>query len=72
MMTVEWKWNQWDRIDINQPTMKLGELIDFIEEKYDVDVVMLSAGVTIIFTSMMPMKKANVISLNSVESMLFS
>lgn len=40
--------------------MTLNELIKYLEEHYNVDLVMLSAGVTILFSSMMPMKKSNV------------
>ena len=43
-------WNVWDRIDINE-TKTCGQLIDYLKEKYNIDVDMLTAdGVTIITT----------------------
>ena len=50
---------KWDRIDISQPDLTLNGLILLLEQEYDVDLVMLSAGVTIVFSAMIPVKKAN-------------
>eukprot|EP01035_Chromulina_nebulosa_P022544 gene22544-29193_t len=68
----EIKWNQWDRIDINEANMTVGKLIKHIEESYNVDVVMLSAGVTIIFSSILPLKKANERKAMTVKSLVES
>ena len=38
--------------------MTLNELIEYIEENYGVDLIMLSAGVTIVFSTMLPLKKS--------------
>ena len=43
-------WNAWDRIEITE-SKTCGELIDYLKEKYDIDVDMLAAdGITIITT----------------------
>ena len=43
-------WNAWDRIEINE-TKTCGQIIDYLKEKYNVDVDMLTAdGITIITT----------------------
>lgn len=51
-----WKWNQWDRIDINHPEWTVGEMIDFIEEEYAVEVDMINAGVCLIYSSFLSKK----------------
>lgn len=55
----EWKWNQWDRIDVTgRPNMTLAELIAMLEEDYGAEVTMLSSGVSILFSSFMNRAKA--------------
>lgn len=53
----EWKWTQWDRIDITNPNMTVEQLIDFLTEEYGVELSMLSSGVTILFSNFMDRKK---------------
>jgi ubiquitin-activating enzyme E1 len=53
----EWKWSPWDRIDINQPNMTVTELIAHLDEKYGLELSMLSSGVTILFSDFMDRKK---------------
>jgi hypothetical protein len=38
----EWKWTQWDRIDISQPDMTLKGLMGYLEEEYGAELSMLS------------------------------
>jgi ubiquitin-activating enzyme E1 len=48
---VEWKWSVWDCIEIDKgPDFTLGEFIDHFEEEYQLDVSMLSFGVSILFS----------------------
>ena len=56
----EWKWNPWDRIDIRNPTLTLAQLIKMFKDEYGLDVVMLSAGVTILYSTMLPKIKLEV------------
>ncbi len=53
----EWRWTQWDRIDIAQPDMTIEQLIAHLEEEYGVELSMLSTGVTILYSDFMDRKK---------------
>lgn len=59
----EWKWSQWDSIDVSQPTMTLQDLINWVETNYHVNVTMLSAGVTILFSEFMNRQRKEVLKL---------
>ena len=53
-----WEWSEaWDRIDINDPNMTLGEFIEHMESQYHCDVQMLSSGVTILHSFFFPPSK---------------
>ena len=55
-----WDWSEaWDRIDINDPNMTLGEFIEHMETQYYSDVQMISSGVTILHSFFFPPKKVN-------------
>jgi len=43
-----WKWSLWDRFDIKGPTT-LQELLDYFQEKHQLEVTMASAGMTLIY-----------------------
>lgn len=69
----EWKWTQWDRIDIvdepNTPTLTVDGLIDLLMERYGVELSMLSTGVTIIYSDFMnrvKMKERKAMTLREV------
>lgn len=53
----EWKWTQWDRVDIKDPAMTIDGLIEHLEETYGVELSMLSTGVTILYSDFMDRKK---------------
>lgn len=56
---TEWKWTQWDRIEINdEPNMTVSQLIDYLNDKYGFELSMLSSGVTILFSDFMDPRKA--------------
>lgn len=54
----EWKWTVWDRIEIDEPDMTLQALIDYMEQEYGLELSMVSAGVSILYTDYMAKKKA--------------
>lgn len=56
---VEWKWTPWDRIDINQPTLTISQLMEFVETSYAAELTMLSAGVSILYSAFGNKKKNN-------------
>eukprot|EP00004_Rigifila_ramosa_P010671 TRINITY_DN2261_c0_g1_i2.p2 TRINITY_DN2261_c0_g1~~TRINITY_DN2261_c0_g1_i2.p2 ORF type:complete len:494 (+),score=135.88 TRINITY_DN2261_c0_g1_i2:1767-3248(+) len=52
----EWKWNLWDRIDI-EGDLTLQEFIDTFQEKHHLEVTMLSSGSCMLFMNFMPKPK---------------
>ncbi len=55
----EWKFSIWDRIEIDDPGMTLGGMIEYLEEKYGLELSMLSSGVSILFSDFMDRKKVS-------------
>lgn len=54
----EWKWTQWDCLDIHDKAdMTVTDLVDWLEEEYGWELSMLSSGVTILFSDFMDKKK---------------
>jgi ubiquitin-activating enzyme E1 len=53
----EWKWTQWDRVDISEPAMTIEGLMAHLEEAFGVELSMLSTGVTILFSDFMDRRK---------------
>jgi ubiquitin-activating enzyme E1 len=53
----EWNWTVWDRIEIDDPSMTLQALINFIKEQYGCDLTMLSAGESMLYGDYMDRKK---------------
>lgn len=53
----EVKFSIWDRIEIDDPTMTLSGLIDYLEEDKGLELSMLSSGVSILFSDFMDRKK---------------
>ena len=46
----EWKWSVWDCIDVDKGDITMGEFIDIFETEYELDVSMISFGVSILFS----------------------
>ncbi len=59
---------QWDRIDIYNVKMTVQDLIDHLKTQYNVDLAMLSTGVTILYSDFMPRPKLKV----CVYALMFS
>lgn len=53
----EYRWNQWDRIDIQDTNMTLNSLIEYLQATYNVQLIMLSYGVSILYSDYMNKKK---------------
>jgi ubiquitin-activating enzyme E1 len=51
------KWTAWDRVDIQNPDMTLKELIAYMDNEYQVELTMLSSGVSILYSDFMNKKK---------------
>lgn len=46
----EWNWTAWDSVDINMGNMTMGEFMDHFESEYDLEINMLSYGVSILYS----------------------
>ena len=46
----EWNWTAWDSLDMNMGDITLGDFIQHFETEYNLDVSMISQGVSILFS----------------------
>jgi ubiquitin-activating enzyme E1 len=53
----EWRWNQWDRIEIEDSNITMQGLCDYLKDEYNLDVSMLSCGSSLLLSDFMPKKK---------------
>jgi ubiquitin-activating enzyme E1 len=68
----EWEWTAWDSLDMNVGNITMGEFMDYFEKEYNLEVSMLSYGVSILYSFFANKKKVEERKAMTMTDVIFS
>mmetsp|Transcript_15256 Transcript_15256/g.42239 ORF Transcript_15256/g.42239 Transcript_15256/m.42239 type:complete len:1050 (+) Transcript_15256:121-3270(+) len=68
----EWNWTAWDSLDMNLGNITMGEFMDHFEREYNLEISMLSYGVSILYSFFANKKKVEERKAMKMTDVIFS
>lgn len=68
----EWNWTAWDSLDVNLGNITLGEFIDYFEKEYNLEISVLSYGVSLLYSFFANKKKVAERKVMKMTDVIFS